>query len=182
MLLDKRSDFHAVNIQKEKHKQTRKNLSVNRFSPGFHDCVGGCDGCINIDSPHNAGLDLAIEIMENVYQDVESDGVVVSRADVWAICGRASAEFGMEGMPGHQDYDSEAVDYFDAVNAFVSPFPAFKSGRVDCETAPYTSDVHEFPTGHYVHDEVMDYFAEQFGFDNNEVLKFNELSPSRYDL
>ena len=62
----------------------------------FHDCVGGCDGCINIDNPHNAGLQDAIDVVEDVYQVVESDGIVVSRADLWAICGRAAAEYGME--------------------------------------------------------------------------------------
>jgi hypothetical protein len=25
--------------------------------PGFHDCVGGCDGCINLDNDDNAGLE-----------------------------------------------------------------------------------------------------------------------------
>ena len=136
---------------------------------GFHDCVGGCDGCINLENPHNAGLALAIEIMEEVFEDVEAQGIVVSRADVWAIGGRCAAEFGLPGMPGHEDYDHENSDYAESLANFVSPFPTFKSGRVDCDTAPYTSVVHDFPTGHYVHDQVMDFFAEQFGFDSNEV-------------
>ena len=108
--------------------------------------------------------------MENVRKDALAQDIVASRADVWAICGRAAAEFGMEGMPGHEASDVAGQNYWTAIESFVSPFPAFKSGRVDCETAPYTSDVHDFPTGHFVHDQVMDYFAVQFGFDREEVL------------
>ena len=132
--------------------------------------MGGCDGCINLENSHNAGLDLAIEIMENVYEDVEVDGVVISRADVWAIGGRAAAEYGMVGMPGHQDWDEDVTTWQESIDSFVSPFATFKYGREDCETAPYTSDVHDFPTGQDNHEQVFDFFAENFGFDDNETV------------
>jgi hypothetical protein len=34
---------------------------------GFHDCVGGCDGCVNQDNPDNAGLGPIISELEIIY-------------------------------------------------------------------------------------------------------------------
>ena len=49
----------------------------------FHDCVGGCDGCINLkDVPINQGLRLGIDVLEGLYEDYELAGVI-SRADFW---------------------------------------------------------------------------------------------------
>ena len=45
------------------------------FFKGFHDCVGGCDGCININNDSNAGLDTAITIMEDVYSTITAAGI-----------------------------------------------------------------------------------------------------------
>ena len=126
-------------IRYEFFYQIKKNYKNNDCAKvlrlTFHDCVGGCDGCINIDNPHNAGLQDAID--------------------------------GMEGMPGSEDFDG---DWEEAIANFVSPFSTFKYGREDCETAPYTTDVHEFPTAHFNHEEVFDFFAKDFGFDENQTV------------
>ena len=52
----------------------------------FHDCVGGCDGCINVNDPDNAGLGTLVADLEQVYQE---EGLVdiISRADLWALLG-----------------------------------------------------------------------------------------------
>ena len=44
-----------------------------------------------------------MEILEDIYEKVETVGSEVSRADVWVIAGRVAAENGMETMPGHID-------------------------------------------------------------------------------
>ena len=41
-----------------------------------------------MDNPENAGLELAVEILEDIYDKVEDAGIEVSRADVWAIAGK----------------------------------------------------------------------------------------------
>lgn len=107
--------------------------------------------------------------MENVYQDVEADGIVITRGDLWAIAGRAAAEYGMPGMPGHEDWNDDDYDWSESVESFVSPFPTFKYGRPECDTTPYTTETFDFPTAHMNHDEVYDYFAETFGFDDNQT-------------
>ena len=131
--------------------------------------MGGCDGCINIDKDSNAGLQGAIDIMEDVYETVTADGIDISRADLWAIAGRAAADYGMEGMPNHRDYDSSQT-WSTVVQAWVSPFPTFKYGREDCDSAPYTTDEHNFPSAHNNFDEVMTYFAEEFGFTDDQTV------------
>ena len=52
----------------------------------FHDCVGGCDGCLNVNDPDNAGLGDLVAALEEVYQ---SEGLadIISRADLWALLG-----------------------------------------------------------------------------------------------
>ena len=108
--------------------------------------------------------------MESVYDTVQADDIDISRADLWALCGRAAAEYGMEGMPGHKDHDSSTSVWLDVVTSFVSPFATFKYGREDCDTAPYTTDEHEFPEGTMTHDEIMDFFSEEFGFEDSETV------------
>ena len=49
-----------------------------------------------------------------------------------------------------------------AFENFEGPFAPFKFGRVDCPTAPYTSDIFEFPNPHMTHDEMFDWFREHF--------------------
>lgn len=142
----------------------------------FHDCVGGCDGCINIGNPSNAGLEDAIAIMEDVYTTVKNDNIDITRADLWAIGGRAAADYGMEGMPNHRDYDSSQTwrtVVLAWINDGLSDFPTFKTGRVDCDSATddgYTTDEHVFPSAHDNFDEVMKYFTDEFGFTNDQTV------------
>merc|ERR1711935_120359 len=157
-------------IFKDIRTQPSKASTIVRLS--FHDCVGGCDGCINIDNDSNAGLDDAIDIMEDVYTTVKADGIVITRADLWAIGGRAAADYGMEGMPNHKDYDSSQT-WRTVVQAWVSPFPTFKTGRVDCDSATddgYTTDEHVFPSAHDNFNTVMPYFTSEFGFTNDQTV------------
>jgi len=125
----------------------------------FHDCVSGCDGCINLDNAANNGLSDAIDFVEELYTEITDAGISVSRADLWAIGGRAAAEFGMENMPGNSGW----VKGVSSMNDFVTPFATFKYGRVDCETAPYTTEEYAFPEPHMNNEELMDYFAENMG-------------------
>ena len=44
---------------------------------GFHDCVSGCDGCINLDNAANNGLSDAIDLVEELYTEITDTGMVV---------------------------------------------------------------------------------------------------------
>ena len=58
---------------------------------GFHDCVGGCDGCVDLGNPDNFGLEEPIDALASVVTAHTSDGGL-TRADVWAMAAMVSAE------------------------------------------------------------------------------------------
>ena len=85
----------------------------------FHDCVGGCNGCINLsNNSANAGLDDCVSALNTKYDtevtfqrtnmyyiwycsrqsqplQVNTNGVVISRADYWAIAGIGAINAGI---------------------------------------------------------------------------------------
>ena len=60
-----------------------KRVVLNQ-SLGFHDCVGGCDGCVNLDNDDNAGLDDVVEGFQSIYYSNGYDDIV-SLADFYAL-------------------------------------------------------------------------------------------------
>ena len=47
---------------------------------------GGCDGCLNVNNPDNAGLADLVDSLDTVYTTNDYD-TVLSRADFWALAG-----------------------------------------------------------------------------------------------
>ena len=45
----------------------------------------------------------------------------------------------------------------------------YQQGRVDCDTSPYTTDVADYPSGIGDTDHVVSFFADQFGFNEQEA-------------
>ena len=56
---------------------------------GFHDCVGGCNGCINFNNPDNAGLLPAVTILNTTYYANGFDKII-SLADFFALAATVS--------------------------------------------------------------------------------------------
>jgi len=119
----------------------------------FHDCVGGCDGCVNVGDSDNNGLAALVADLETVYQD-NGFAEVLSRADMWAILGIWAVQ--------------QTID-----NNNVSTVPDlqvdYTYGRVDCGSAPYTSSSDNFPSAKLNYQGIMEYFATEFGFTPLEV-------------
>mmetsp|Transcript_52473 Transcript_52473/g.127022 ORF Transcript_52473/g.127022 Transcript_52473/m.127022 type:complete len:577 (+) Transcript_52473:23-1753(+) len=57
----------------------------------FHDCVGGCDGCIDMTNFDNAGLVLPINALRPVVDKYEPTGVL-SRTDIWMLSAVVASE------------------------------------------------------------------------------------------
>ena len=107
-------------------------IRVNNTLPtivrlAFHDCVGGCDGCLNTDNPDNAGLADIVADLDTVYVD-NSYAQLLSRADFWAYAGYCALNYAVE------NHNDGCVD--DCVPDLGL---VFKYGRVDCSTSPYTT-------------------------------------------
>ena len=59
----------------------------------FHDCVGGCDGCIDMINPENKGLDKPIDALLPIVQEFEPQGL--SRTDVWMLSSLVATELAL---------------------------------------------------------------------------------------
>jgi len=120
---------------------------------GFHDCVGGCDGCVNLDNPDNKGLG---EVIEAIYPIVEKFAASYSRADIWALATLVSADLSvLNGRP------------------FGYHFPMRYIGRKDCGGADgrgIGGPDPTMPSADFTTHEVLDYFEEYFGFDADETV------------
>ncbi|VEU39586.1 unnamed protein product [Pseudo-nitzschia multistriata] len=59
----------------------------------FHDCVGGCNGCVDMTNPENNGLDKPIDALLPVVQEFEGQGL--SRTDVWMLSALVASELAL---------------------------------------------------------------------------------------
>jgi hypothetical protein len=115
---------------------------------GFHDCVGGCDGCVDMSNPDNAGLDPPIDALlftVSFYQDQ------LTRADIWALAALTAAEAMQRNAPGRMTYN---FDYY---------------GRESCPDERGGPDV-QMPSNHISTGDLLDFFADQFDFDPTETV------------
>ena len=56
----------------------------------FHDCVGGCDGCVDMTNPDNAGLDVPMDALSGIVSTWKSSDI--SRADIWSLAAMVGSE------------------------------------------------------------------------------------------
>ena len=62
----------------------RSPLMVGKFLRlAFHDCVGGCDGCVDMTFLDNAGLLMPINALQSIVNRYGSQGL--SRTDIWML-------------------------------------------------------------------------------------------------
>lgn len=124
----------------------------------FHDCVGGCDGCINRNNPDNSGfLFDTLDVLDQIYED--SYIADMSRADFYIL----SAVTGLE--------ESLNFNNVNLTSNFLSPVTFnFKYGRCDCPTSPSTSVDLGFPSGHLDYQGVIDFFRKEFSFNVKESV------------
>lgn len=126
----------------------------------FHDCVGGCNGCLNLDNASNNGLGVLVASLDTLYT-VNGYDSLLSRADFWALAGIYAVDKAIELNNAACTSDDCQVPESGLV---------FQWGRVDCDTAPTTTDVGNFPSANWDHSQVMDYFFDEFGFNDIETV------------
>lgn len=147
------------------------NLCAKFVRHGFHDCVGGCDGCIDMSNGDNAGLDVTIAALEPVVDMFEHHGV--TRADIWVLAAleasvwsqQTSTENTVEvsttypftmnwiGRPNCEDIASDpAVDCVD--------------GDCSAERGPHR----DLPGPDLNTHELLDYFQTNFNFDTRDTV------------
>ena len=128
----------------------------------FHDCVGGCDGCVNINDPDNAGLQNIIERLDAAYTNRRNGfSSLMSRADFWVYAS-------LYALRSTTALANAAC----SEEACVVPESSlvFTTGRKDCETAPFTDSIDELPGANLNYTGVVYYFREEFGFTDEESI------------
>jgi len=121
-------------------------LLANVVRLAFHYCVGesGCDGCVNMAVPDNAGLELSVDYLED-------------KADAWLEAGLSKADlYGLASMV--------AANMALGNNGWDSDLSNFEIGRTDCENLDLEE---EFPNAHQ---EPFSFMADQFGFSDRDTV------------
>jgi hypothetical protein len=79
------SAIQAARVQISNIIQDNQQMAAKFLRLTFHDCVGGCDGCVDLQNPLNFGLDLPINDLEPIVQQYIQFGL--TRADIWVLGG-----------------------------------------------------------------------------------------------
>mmetsp|Transcript_24244 Transcript_24244/g.31476 ORF Transcript_24244/g.31476 Transcript_24244/m.31476 type:complete len:527 (+) Transcript_24244:136-1716(+) len=62
-----------------------KKMNTKLIRLAAHDCMGGCDGCINLNNMDNNGLKSTVWDMDNLTDIIQNNFINMSRADIWAL-------------------------------------------------------------------------------------------------
>ena len=69
----------------------RSPMMIGKFLRlAFHDCVGGCDGCVDLTFLDNAGLLMPIDVLQPIVNRYASQGL--SRTDIWMLSAVVAAD------------------------------------------------------------------------------------------
>lgn len=139
---DFRSDFDVRDATRNDYRP----LLANVVRLAFHYCVGdsGCDGCIDMSHPDNAGLDLSVDYLEDKAPAWLESGL--SKADLYALAAMVAANMAL----GNAGWESDLSN--------------FEIGRTDCDATEVTNEV--FPDSHV---SPFAFFEDNFGFTARET-------------
>merc|ERR1711970_929941 len=147
-------------IKKKLRSVVRGSTLPTAVRLSFHDCVGGCDGCLNVNNHDNAGLADLVASLDTLYLANSYDSLL-SRADFWALAGVYAVDKTIElNNDDCEEDDCEVPD-----SGLV-----FQWGRTDCDTAPFTDVDVGLPSALLNHSNVMSFFTNEFGSDDNETV------------
>lgn len=127
--------------------ERRTNFPAKFVRLGFHDCIGGCDGCVDMSDPENAGLEVPMDALNPIVAQYEN--LCLSRADIWAIAALVGA-----------DVTQNQLD-----------FPLEWVGRRNCDdNDPRGGPARVMPSADLDVHALLDFFANEFGFGAQEVV------------
>ena len=139
------------------------NLAAKYVRMAFHDCVGGCDGCVDMLNPDNAGLDIPFTALQPIVDSYEPSGL--SRADIWSLASMVGLNF---VYPDGDDFF--VFDHFGRINCEdageVCRDEAGNARECNMALGPHR----ELPPANLDTDGVMDFFADEFGFTDGETV------------
>jgi hypothetical protein len=134
-------------------ENTHRDLLPKCLRLAFHDCIDGCDGCIDMDELDNGGLNEPVELLFPLVRRYQHK---LSRADVWAYCAVVAADMAMVDNRPHDLY-----------------FSMHYVGRKDCKGADekgFGGPKVILYEPHLTTHEMIAFFYERFGFDPYETV------------
>lgn len=117
---------------------------------GFHDCVGGCDGCVDMRNADNKGLEVPIAALEAITDRHEDLAIGFSRADIWALAALVGADVAQPSFPT-VDFSMEFI------------------GRQNCPN-PTRGPHRELPHADITTKDLFHFFNSEFGFSVKETV------------
>nr|ADD38384.1 ascorbate peroxidase [Lepeophtheirus salmonis] len=124
----------------------------------FHDCVDGCDACLNFDLISNRGLKKIVDALEPTYENYKS---ILSRADLWALASKAAIQIAIEN---NNNRCSDQSCKTPQINI------RFRYGRKDCPTSPSHEENTFIPSPLQNSSVLMPWFKDTFNFKPNQVV------------
>ncbi len=141
----------------------------------FRDCIGGCDGCINMEEPSNKGLRGTWDFLDTLHRQgmfalcfffSRSPFLLffsrvgwewMSRSDFWATMGTVALRLAAKMQGGERPFIPEFPFYF---------------GRKDCchSKAPNYDQINISPNPHGNRQETIGFFKSQFGLSTRQAV------------
>jgi Peroxidase len=121
----------------------------------FHDCVGGCDGCVDMTNLDNRGLDTPINVLQPIVAKYTGN-TPLTRADIWALAGLTAA--------GNAQATTSVA------------FPLTLIGRPVCANFPNGTAAtragpdRTMPSAHLTSQQLVTFFSDSFGFTADETV------------
>jgi len=141
----------------------RAGLAAKLLRLGVHDCVGGCDGCMDMANPDNKGLEMPISVLEGVVQSATGPGSPLSRADIWALATMVAVQ---ESVHANSGFDF-AFGHYGRVNCEDSA----ECAPGGCGTDPSRGGPpRDLPSPNLDTAGVLKYFNDTFGFNATQTV------------
>lgn len=132
---------------------------------GFHDCVGGCDGCVDLGNPDNAGLEVAINALSSVVNNSKYTEAGLSRADLWALAAITGANYAKPDT----SYFFESA-YYGRTNCEDIGLPCLDANSNEVSCTATTGPHRDLPSANLDTEDVLDFFNDNFGFTDDETV------------
>ena len=131
----------------------------------FHDCVTGCDGCLDLNNPDNNGLSGIYQEVNTLYNS-QFNNTGMSRADFIALQAIVAARVAAD----KQTCEQLQLPPNCASSDKPRPELFIRYGRRDCATSPNSNNDFGFPNPHRGHAHVMQVFRDGMGMTERQVV------------
>jgi hypothetical protein len=135
----------------------------------FHDCVGFCDGCVDMTFGDNFGLDLPIDALTPIVEKYERPDLGISRADIWALAALVATDIAQERSDTKVDF---RMMFIGRKNCEIRTFNRCfaEDGVTERECSPKLGPFHHLPLADITTADLFHFFNKEFGFNDKETV------------